>query len=49
MDSGSSTVKAVKAGKLYGGAYNCANGKLFYAKIDHGDGLTTWYLHMIPS
>lgn len=49
MDSGSKTVKAVKNGKLYGGSYNCSNGKLFYAKIDHGDGLTTWYLHMIPS
>lgn len=49
MDSGSKTVKAVKSGKLYGGSYNCSNGKLYYAKIDHGDGLTTWYLHMIPS
>lgn len=49
MDSGSKTVKAVKSGKLYGGSYSCTNGKLFYAKIDHGDGLTTWYLHMIPS
>ena len=49
MDSGSSTVKAVKSGKLYGGSYNCSNGKLFYAKIEHDDGLTTWYLHMIPN
>lgn len=49
MDSGSKTVKAVKSGKLYGGSYNCSNGKLYYAKVDHGDGLTTWYLHMIPS
>lgn len=49
MDSSSTTVKAVKDGKLYGGAYNCTNGKLFYAKVEHSDGLTTWYLHMIPN
>ena len=49
MDSSSSTVKTVKAGKLYGGSYNCTNGKLYYAKVTHDDGLTTWYLHMIPN
>lgn len=49
MDSGSKTVKAVKEGKLFGGSYNCSNGKLYYAKIDHGDGLTTWYLHVLPN
>lgn len=48
MDSGSSSVKAVKKGKLYGGSYNCSNGKLYYAKVEHSDGLITWYLHMIP-
>lgn len=49
MDSSSSTVKAVKTGKLYGGSYNCTNGKLYYAKVLHDDGLTSWYLHMIPN
>lgn len=49
MDSGSSTVKAVKSGKLYGGSYNCSNGKLYYAKVVHDGGLTTWYLHTIPN
>ena len=49
MDSSQSSVKAVKDGKLYGGSYNCSNGKLYYAKIEHSDGLTTWYLHMIPN
>jgi peptidoglycan hydrolase CwlO-like protein len=48
IDSSSSTVKAVKSGKLYGGSYNCSNGKLLYAKIEHDDGLITWYLHMLP-
>ena len=46
MDSSSSTVKAVKSGKLYGGSYNCTNGKLYYGKVIHDSGLVTWYLHM---
>ncbi len=49
MDSGSKIVKATGNGKFYGGSFNCSNGTLFYGKIDHGDGLTTWYLHMIPN
>jgi len=49
MDSSSSTVKAVKAGKLYGGSYSCSNGKLYYSKIIHDSGLVTWYLHMVAS
>jgi len=46
MDSSSSTVKAVKSGKLYGGSYNCSNGKLYYGKVIHDSGLVTWYLHV---
>lgn len=49
MDSSNPTVKAVKGGKLYGGSYNCTNGKLYYAKVVHDGGLTTWYLHVIPN
>lgn len=49
MDSGSATVKSVKDGKLYGGSYNCSNGKLYYAKVVHSDGLVSWYLHIIPN
>lgn len=52
MDSSSSNaVKSVKAGKLYGGSYQCGGaypGALLYAKVDQGDGFTTWYLHMTP-
>lgn len=46
IDSLSSTVKAVKSGKLYGGSYNCSNGKLYYGKVIHDSELVTWYLHM---
>ena len=50
MDSdSSSTVKAVKSGKLYAGSYSCSNGNLLYAKVEHEDGLLTWYLHMVPN
>lgn len=52
IDSGSSIqVKAVKPGKLYAGSYQCGGrypGTLLYAKVDHGDGITAWYLHMTP-
>lgn len=52
MDSDSSpVVKAVKSGKLYAGSYQCGGrypGALLYAKVDHGDGITSWYLHMTP-
>lgn len=51
VSGSSSTVKAVRSGKLYGGSYQCTgslSGTLLYAKIDHGDGLTAWYLHITP-
>ncbi len=52
MDSDSSTqVKAVKSGKLYAGSYQCGGsypGTLLYAKVDQGDGISSWYLHMTP-
>jgi len=52
IDSTSSTsVKAVKAGKLYGGSYQCGGvypGTLLFAKVEQVDGLITWYLHMTP-
>ena len=48
MEGGSSNVKAVRNGKLYEGSYKCSNGILNYAKVEHDDGLITWYLHIIP-
>jgi len=51
MDSNDNSVKTVKAGKLYGGSYQCGGthkGTLLYAKVDQGDGITAWYLHMVP-
>ena len=51
ITSDDKSVKAVKPGKLYGGSYQCGgrySGTLLYAKIDQGDSVTAWYLHMIP-
>lgn len=52
LDSSASTeVMSVKPGKLYGGSYQCGGrypGVLLYAKVEHGDGTTAWYLHMTP-
>ncbi|HCM37546.1 MAG: Peptidase, M23 family [Candidatus Gottesmanbacteria bacterium GW2011_GWA1_42_26] len=51
MDSADNSVKAVKSGKLYAGSFQCGGtyaGTLYYAKVDQGDGITSWYLHMIP-
>lgn len=51
-DAGGDKVKAVKSGKLYGGSYQCGGrypGTLNYAKVEHDDGIVTWYLHMIPN
>lgn len=51
IDSSSTQVKAVHSGKLYGGSYQCGGtykGTLYYSKVDNGDGITVWYLHMIP-
>ncbi len=45
----SPTVKVVKSGKLYGGSYQCKNGPLYYAKVEHDEGLVTWYLHVSPN
>ena len=50
VDSDSSTsVKAVKPGKMYAGTYQCGGrypGTLLYAKVEQSDGIIAWYLHM---
>lgn len=47
MSSSSLTVKAVLDGKLSRGSIKCGGGNIYYKKIEHSDGITTYYLHMI--
>lgn len=50
MEGGNSNVKAVRSGKLYEGSYGgCSYGPLSYAKVEHDDGLISWYLHIYPN
>jgi peptidoglycan hydrolase CwlO-like protein len=51
MTSDNHTVKSVKEGTLYRGSYivpsGCKiNGTLRYVKVDHSDGLSTYYFHV---
>lgn len=45
-DGGGLSVRAVKGGKLYRGAIPCGKGSLRYVHVDHGDGISTFYLHV---
>lgn len=45
-DAGNYTVKAVKDGKLYRGSIACGGGLLRYVRVDQGDNLFTYYLHV---
>lgn len=45
-DGGGLAVKAVKNGTLYRGAIGCGRGNLRYVHVDHGDGISTYYLHV---
>lgn len=40
------TVRAVRAGTLYRGAIGCKGGTLRYVRLDHGEGLSSYYLHV---
>ncbi len=51
MESSDYTVKAVKKGKLYAGAFSCGGaypGTLYYSRVKSDDGIDVLYLHMIP-
>ena len=48
MYSQNLSVKAVKNGALYRGSIACGGGQLLYAKVDHKDGIQTYYLHIVP-
>ncbi len=43
----SSTVRAVHDGQLSHGGIACAGGTLFYKRVDHGDGISSYYLHVL--
>ncbi len=47
-DSGSYSVKAVKAGSLYRGSIKCGGGLLRYVKVEHKEdsSIATYYLHV---
>jgi len=40
-------VKAVLDGTLSKGGIACGSGTLYYKKVDHGDGTTSYYLHVL--
>ncbi len=40
-------IKAVRDGTLSRGSIPCGSGTLRYKKIDHGDGATSYYLHVL--
>jgi len=43
---GPKTVKAVQNGTLYRGSVPCGGGTLKYARVDHTDGIKTFYVHV---
>ncbi len=41
------SVKAVHDGNLSRGSIGCGGGTLLYKRVDHGDGVSTYYLHVL--
>lgn len=48
FSSSSSDVRAVKDGDLYRGGISCGGGQLLFSRVDHSDGIQTFYLHIYP-
>lgn len=48
FSSTSLAVHAVKAGTLYRGSISCGGGQLPFSRVDHENGLQTYYLHTLP-
>ncbi|MBP7875614.1 hypothetical protein KA012_01290 [Candidatus Woesebacteria bacterium] len=44
--NGNLTVIAVGDGKLYRGSIKCGSGQLRYVRLEQGDGINTYYLHV---
>ncbi len=44
--NGNLTVVAVGDGKLYRGSIKCGSGQLRYVRLEQGDGINTYYLHV---
>ncbi len=46
INSSDYSVKAVKKGKLFRGAIACRGGSLRYVRVEHDDGVSSYYLHV---
>jgi len=45
--SASTAVRAVESGELSHGGIACGGGTLYYKKVDHGNGISSYYLHVL--
>lgn len=44
---GSTAVRTVHDGQLSHGGIACGGGTLYYKRVDHGDGISSYYLHVL--
>jgi len=40
--------RSVKDGELFRGSISCGGGQLLFSRVDHSDGVQTFYLHIYP-